>query len=104
MANSTKGSMDFLLVLGRQVIDELNTKFACDFTAKEISVALKQMHLTKAFELDGMPSIFFQKHWNLVGPPVTKSLLQALNSSQLPHDLNHTHITLIPKKNVKLKL
>ena len=51
----------------------------------------------KAPGLDGMPPIYYQNYWNLVGEDVTNTILSYLNSATLPHPLNHTFITLIPK-------
>ena len=46
---------------------------------------------------DGMPPLFYQNYWELVGEDVTKTILSYLNSASLPHPLNHTFLTLIPK-------
>ena len=51
----------------------------------------------KAPGLNGMPPIYYQNYWNLVGEDVTNTILSYLNSATLPHPLNHTFITLIPK-------
>ena len=51
----------------------------------------------KAPGLDGMPPLFYQNYWNLVGCDVTKTILSYLNTATLPHLINHTFITLIPK-------
>lgn len=56
------------------------------------------MHPTKAPDSNGMPPLFFQCHWHIVDPSITKALLDALNLGQIPKDLNHTYFTLIPKK------
>ena len=51
---------------------------------------------------DGMPLLFYQNFWSLVGSDVTTSILYYLSSGSLPTPLNHTFITLIPKtKNPK---
>lgn len=88
--------MDLLAPLKGRVIKEMRENLSKEFA--EISIALKQMYLNKAPGPDGMSSIFFQKYWGIVGPTMSAALLQALNSSQLPKHLNHTHISLIPKK------
>ncbi|KAL0014213.1 hypothetical protein SO802_001282 [Lithocarpus litseifolius] len=46
---------------------------------------------------DGMPPLFYQNFWSLVGDDVSKTILSMLNSATIPHPLNHTFITLIPK-------
>ncbi|KAK9993595.1 hypothetical protein SO802_023298 [Lithocarpus litseifolius] len=46
---------------------------------------------------DGMPPLFYQNFWSLVGSDVTTSILHYLNTGSLPTPLNHTFITLIPK-------
>jgi len=44
-----------------------------------------------------MPPIFFQSFWSMVGDDVTYAVLDCLNNFHIPHDLNHTFVTLIPK-------
>ena len=57
----------------------------------------------KALGPDGMPPLFYQHYWELVGKDITNSVLSFLNSATLPKHLSHTFITLIPKvKNPKL--
>lgn len=68
------------------------------FSEDEITVTLKQMNPTKAPGPDGMTPIFFQKLWHVVGKDVTEAVLKALNSGQFLAEVNHTYITLIPKK------
>ena len=53
----------------------------------------------KALGPDGMPPLFYQHFWGTVNHDVTSSILSWLNSSTLHSPLNHTFITLIPKKN-----
>lgn len=67
-------------------------------TVEEVYDALQQMNLTKAPGLDEMAPIFYQKYWNIVGNNVTVVVLEALNSGEFPCTINHTFISLIPKK------
>ena len=46
---------------------------------------------------NGMPPLFYQNYWNLLSEDVTNTILSYLNLANLPHPLNHTFITLIPK-------
>lgn len=56
------------------------------------------MNPTKALGPDGMAPIFFQNYWDVVGKDVASAVLTALNSGKFPDAINHTFITLIPKK------
>lgn len=69
-----------------------------DFIEEEIKVATKQTHPTKAHRPDGMPPLFYQRYWHIVGPFITKAFLHALNIGKFPSKLNHTFITLILTK------
>ena len=52
---------------------------------------------SKALGPNGMPPIFYQKYWHVVGQDVTNVVLSYLNSGCLLKSINHTFITLIPK-------
>ena len=62
-----------------------------------MQVTLKQMAPLKAPGPNGMPPLFYQNYWELVGDDVTKTILSYLNSASLPHPLNHTFLTFFPK-------
>ena len=73
-----------------------------EFIAEEVHVALKQMHPKKSPSLDGMPPLFYQHFWSLVGDCVTNTILNFLNHGIAPPKFNKTHIVLILKvKNPK---
>ena len=75
----------------------MNVKLEVDFTIKEVEIALKQMASLKAPGSDGMPPLFYQSYWSLVGSDVSTTILHYLNSSISPQTLFHSFITLIPK-------
>ena len=79
------------------VTNKMNEKLVADFTIEEVEVALKQMAHLKAPGLDGMPLLFYQRYWSLLGSDVSHSILHYLNSGDLPPELCHSFITLIPK-------
>lgn len=68
-----------------------------EFTQEEVFNALKSMKPIAAPSPDGMPAIFFQKFWNIVGVEVTNGVMEILNNGRNPTNLNHTFICLIPK-------
>ena len=81
----------------RVATDEMNAILSQDFMEWEVEETIKQMALLKAPSPDGMPPLFNQNYWSLVVDDVSKTILSYLNSASIPHPLNHTFITLIPK-------
>ena len=81
------------------ISSDLNNQLEQEFTAWEVQKAIKEMAPLKAPSPDEMPPLFYQHYWSTIGNDVTQSVLHFLNSACLPENLNHTIITLIPKKN-----
>ena len=79
------------------ITDELNAELLAGFTREEVVVALKQMEPLKAPRPDGLPPLFFQRYWHVVGDDVTEAMLSCLSTRVIPASLNGTFITLIPK-------
>ncbi|CAJ2652835.1 unnamed protein product [Trifolium pratense] len=67
------------------------------FTAEEVKEAIFEMHPLKAPGPDGLPALFFQKFWHIVGRDVQNLVLEILNNGRSPKDINKTFIALIPK-------
>lgn len=63
----------------------------------EIETALFQMDGHKAPGPDGMPAIFFQQFWNIVGEDIIRMASSFLTSGHLLKELNKSTIVLIPK-------
>lgn len=97
-SSNSRGSLDFLEPLSSRVTSQMNGDLSMAYSEDEVKAALQQMNPTNAPGPDGMSPIFFQKYWHVVGELVTSAALDALNSSYFPASLNHTYITLIPKK------
>ena len=79
------------------VTDEMNRSLTREFTSSKVIKALKQMASLKAPGPDGLPPVFYQKYWHLIGEDITKAVLTCLNTRKILKAINHTHITLIPK-------
>lgn len=75
----------------------MNATLNADFIINEVEVAIRQMAPLKASGLDGMPSLFYQNYWSLIGSDVSTTILHYLNTGVLPPSLGHSFITLIPK-------
>ncbi|KAK3219715.1 hypothetical protein Dsin_013685 [Dipteronia sinensis] len=59
---------------------------------------------TRAPGLDGLPALFYQNFWTIVGERVTKACLGVVNDGHWLEDVNGTLITLIPKVNCAAKI
>ena len=55
------------------------------------------MYPLKAPSPDGMPPLFYQNFWPLIGNVVTKTVLDFLNSGIIPPNFNEAHTVLVPK-------
>lgn len=66
------------------------------FTKEEIWEAIQQMHPLKALRPDGLPALFFQFFWHIVGHNVQTLILDILNNRS-PEPFNKTFIAIIPK-------
>jgi hypothetical protein len=77
---------------------DMNNRLTKPFQRQEMDYAIKQMAPLKASGLDGMSPIFYQNFWDSVGNDVSSAILSCLNSGSILKSINHTYITLIPKK------
>lgn len=75
----------------------MNSSLTQTFIVEEVHKALKQMHPKKSPGPDGMPLLFYQHSWSLIGECVIKTILDFLNLGIIPPNFNETHIVLIPK-------
>ena len=74
------------------VSTDINNFLTQEFIAEEVHRALKQMNPKKSHSPDGMPPLFYQHFWSLVGDCVTNIVLNFLNHRIAPPKFNKTHI------------
>ena len=68
-------SVDFEEILEQiptKVTEDMNVELLKEFTTDEVENALKHMAPLKSPGPDGMPQLFYQSYWSLVGPEVQK--------------------------------
>ena len=59
----------------RRVTAEMNSNLLQPFEAEEVRHALAQMHPSKSPGPDGMPALFYQKFWHVVGRDIENAVL-----------------------------
>ena len=83
--------------VSKAVTKEMNAFLGQEFNKEKVDIALSQLAHLKASGPDGLPPIFFQHYWGEIGDDVVEAVYSCLNSDHIPADINHTHITLVPK-------
>lgn len=91
------GTDKIVNVVSGRINENMRKILEPEFTQAEVFQAVKQMHLAKALRPDGLPTLFYQKFWHLVGDDVSKLVLRVINDGLNAKELNHTFICLIPK-------
>jgi len=77
--NGPSETADVITAVQPVVSMSMNEALTMEFRAKEVAKVLKQMHPKKSPGPDGIPPLFYQHYWSLVGNYVTKSVLDFLN-------------------------
>lgn len=80
------------------VNSDMNGRLLATFTVSEVEMALGQMHPFKSLGPDGFAAGFYQNSWSIVGREVCGAVLDFLNLGIFDLAINHTFVTLIPKK------
>src|SRR4051812_36523539 len=88
---------DVLSCIPTKVTAEMNSDLDAPYTSKEVKESLFQMFPIKAPCPDGFPAHFFQKHWDVCGEEVSKTVFLILHGEESAECINNTHLTLIPK-------
>ena len=104
MTSNPDKILEVVEAIDPKVSAEMNQSLIKQFSRDEVEVALKQMHSSKSPSPDGMPALFYQKYWDIVGSDVVSMVLNALNSNISMADINKNYITLIPKINNPAKM
>jgi len=96
-STSTQVNMDNNIhVIHNRVPRNMVEDLSAEFTPKEVVIAMKS---TSSPGPDGLPTLFYQTYWQLIGIDVLQLVLNILNNGGDPTIINHTYINLIPKNN-----
>ncbi|KAL5571808.1 hypothetical protein UlMin_021405 [Ulmus minor] len=87
-----------------RVSEEENSYILRPFVVDDVKAALFDMNPTKAPGFDGLPALFFQKYWAVVGEEVAAICLSCLNGDGQISIFNKTVISLIPKINAPTRV
>lgn len=79
------------------ITEDMHSILSKEYSASEVERAIMQMGPRTAPGPDGMPPLFYQSFWPLIGNDVTAAVLSSLNSGSILQAINHTYITLILK-------
>ncbi|KAK3221989.1 hypothetical protein Dsin_009014 [Dipteronia sinensis] len=97
-SGTTQGDIDRVLQCIQPCLpDGKKALLDAKFTSEDVRTAVFDMYPTKAPLLDGLPTLFYQKFWSVIGDQVTKACLGVLNDGHSLQDVNGTFIALIPK-------
>jgi hypothetical protein len=77
----------------------MNETLTATVSDAEIETALFQMGPTKAPGLDGLPALFFQRHWAVLKSEISRAVRDLLEGRDCPPNFNDTVLVLIPKVN-----
>jgi hypothetical protein len=88
---------DPIKTLDCRISDNMNQFLLRPFTGDEVKHTLFQMHPLNSRGPDGFSAGFFQNSWGLVGPDITRAVLEVLNRGLVETEINATYICLIPK-------
>jgi len=75
----------------------VNEVLGSDVSLEEVRRALFAMGAQKAPGPDGMPALFFQKHWGMLKNEILSSVQALMNGDEGFDGVNDTTIVLIPK-------
>jgi hypothetical protein len=77
---------------------EENIKLVRILDMEEIKAVIWELNPMKTSGPDGLPGLFFKKYWSIVGSQVVIANESFFREGWMQKELNHTFITLIPKK------
>jgi hypothetical protein len=90
---TSEGAFEMDMILNRIpsfVNSEMNEMLTTTFSDEEITNALFQMGPTKSPRSDGLPALFYQRHWPIIQGEVCNAVHEFLAGGDNPSDFNGT--------------
>ncbi|XP_072077905.1 uncharacterized protein [Arachis hypogaea] len=84
-------------IIPKKVTVEMNRELLKEVLDKEIRDAAFSIGSLKAPSPDGLSSVFFQKHWDIISREVCDVIKDIFASRRMPEDMGETTVVLIPK-------
>ena len=72
----------------------MNNFLTLPYTALEVKEVVFRLGPTKAPTPDGIPALFYQKHWEIVGEDIIKASLHFLSNRSLLNQLTKPSVSL----------
>ncbi|KAJ0008134.1 hypothetical protein Pint_29752 [Pistacia integerrima] len=88
---------DYIRVVKPVITPVMNSDLVKQISNEEVEKAVFNMNGLGSPGPDGFPAIFYQKHWQIIGPNVCAAVRDAFCFGSWPQDFNATLIALIPK-------
>jgi len=89
---------NLIQVITEEVSERDNDELTKPVSNSDIKNAIYSIGAEKSPGPDGMSAGFFHHYWDIVGPAICKAIKSFFLSGKLLEQVNHTFITLIPKK------
>jgi hypothetical protein len=90
-------------VVKDRLSDAMHNIVEAEFTENEVFLAVKNIKPHAALEPDGMPALFYQQFWSIVGKDVTSFALKILNGGGNPSNIQlfNNWMTMIFRREFK---
>jgi len=96
--STDEGQLQRLIsVVQPRVTPAMNAQLMSEFSEEEIKQALFAIGDLKAPGPDGLPVVFYQTFWDVVGVRLTREVMEVLKGGRIPASWNEATIALIPK-------
>lgn len=94
---SIEGDVDICDVVKNKISTKTVEVCSKEILYEEFKEAIMQMQPLKAHDLNGIPTLFFQKYWHIFGNEVVMLVLNILNNGKSSETMNKIFIFIIPK-------